>query len=98
MTELPRRQQNRIEPRTRDLDAALQLFAAQGYSGATMDAVRRGWGLTKPTLYSISRRKNRCSQAMMLGKRDRCWRSSTTRKPAGMVAICTPSPGAMPIR
>ena len=46
MTELPRRQLNRIARERAFLDAALQLFAANGYSGTTMDQVAEAAGLT----------------------------------------------------
>nr|MBP9183997.1 helix-turn-helix transcriptional regulator [Fuscovulum sp.] len=52
MTALPRRQQNRLNRERAILDAALKVFAATGYSGATMDAVAAEAGVTKPTLYS----------------------------------------------
>ena len=50
MTELPRRQQNRLNRERQILDAALKVFAGQGYSGTTMDAVAAEAGVTKPTL------------------------------------------------
>lgn len=70
MTALPRRQQNRLNRERAILDAALRVFAAQGYSGTTMDAVAAGAGVTKPTLYSYFPSKEVLFQAMMLGKRD----------------------------
>lgn len=70
MTTLPRRQQNRLNRERQILDAALKVFAAQGYSGTTMDAVAAEAGVTKPTLYSYFPSKESLFQAMMLGKRD----------------------------
>ena len=70
MTALPRRQLNRLNRERAILDAALKVFAAQGFSGATMDAVATEAGLTKPTLYSYFPSKDDLFQAMMLAKRD----------------------------
>jgi AcrR family transcriptional regulator len=70
MTTLPRRQQNRLNRERAILDAALKVFAATGYTGATMDAVAAKAGVTKPTLYSYYPSKESLFQAMMLGKRD----------------------------
>jgi AcrR family transcriptional regulator len=67
---LPRRQQNRLNRERAILDAALTVFAAQGYSGTTMDAVAAEAGVTKPTLYSYFQSKETLFQAMMLAKRD----------------------------
>lgn len=67
---LPRRQQNRLNRERAILDAALKVFAAQGYSGTTMDAVAAEAGVTKPTLYSYFPSKESLFQAMMLGQRD----------------------------
>jgi len=70
VTALPRRQQNRLNRERQILDAALKVFAGQGYSGTTMDAVAAEAGVTKPTLYSYFPSKESLFQAMMLGKRD----------------------------
>jgi len=70
MTQLPKREQNRLNRERAILDAALKVFAAQGYSGASMEAVAAGAGVTKPTLYSYFPSKESLFQAMMLGKRD----------------------------
>lgn len=70
MTALPRRQQNRLTRARAILDAALTVFAAQGYSGTTMDAVASEAGVTKPTLYSYFPSKEALFQAMLLAKRD----------------------------
>lgn len=65
-----RRQQNRLNRERAILDAALKVFAAQGYTGASMDAVAAEAGVTKPTLYSYFPSKESLFQEMMLGKRD----------------------------
>lgn len=70
MTALPRRQQNRLNRERAILDAALRVFAAMGYSGASMDGVAVEAGVTKPTLYAYFPSKERLFQAMMLEKRD----------------------------
>ena len=70
MTALPRRQLNRLNRERAILDAALKVFAAHGFSGATMDAVATEAGLTKPTLYSYFSSKDDLFQAMLLAKRD----------------------------
>lgn len=85
MTPLPRRQQNRLDRERRILDAALKVFAAQGYTGTTMDIVAAEAGLTKPTLYSYFPSKESLFQAMMLGKRDRMLDVFEHPSPEGMV-------------
>ena len=70
MSELPRRQLNRIARERAFLDAALQCFAANGYSGTTMDRVAEAAGLTKPTLYQYFPSKETLFARMMLEKRD----------------------------
>ena len=86
MTELPRRQQNRLNRERQILDAALKVFAGQGYSGTTMDAVAAEAGVTKPTLYSYFPSKESLFQAMMLGKRDLMLDVFDHPSPKGMVA------------
>jgi AcrR family transcriptional regulator len=86
MTALPRRQQNRLNRERAILDAALKVFAATGYSGATMDAVAAEAGVTKPTLYSYFPSKESLFQAMMLGKRDLMLDVFEHPLPQGMVA------------
>jgi TetR/AcrR family transcriptional regulator, mexJK operon transcriptional repressor len=70
MTTLPRRQLNRIARERALLDAALRCFAANGYSGTTMDQVAEAAGLTKPTLYQYFPSKEALFARMMLEKRD----------------------------
>ena len=86
MTAPPRRQQNRLNRERQILDAALTVFAAQGYSGTTMDAVAAEAGVTKPTLYSYFPSKESLFQAMMLGKRDLMLDVFAHPSPRGMVA------------
>ena len=83
---LPRRQQNRLNRERQILDAALSVFAAQGYSGTTMDAVAAEAGVTKPTLYSYFPSKDSLFQAMMLGQRDLMLDVFAHPSPQGMVA------------
>lgn len=70
MTALPRREQNRLAKEARILEAAQTVFASEGYSGATMDAVAIKAGLTKPTLYQYFTSKEALFAAMMSARRD----------------------------
>lgn len=70
MTQLPRRQQNRIANEKRILAAALQVFSQSGYSGASMDAVAAIAGLSKPTLYQYFDSKEQLFATLMAQKRD----------------------------
>jgi len=70
MTALPRRAQNRIDREKRILAAAQTVFASEGYSGATMDAVAAAADLTKPTLYQYFASKEALFAAMMAARRD----------------------------
>jgi TetR/AcrR family transcriptional repressor of mexJK operon len=70
MTAMPRREQNRLAREKRILDAALKVFSASGYSGASMDAVAVAAGLSKPTLYQYFDSKEQLFATMMLQKRD----------------------------
>ncbi|MGV8988479.1 MAG: TetR/AcrR family transcriptional regulator [Cypionkella sp.] len=70
MTELPRRQLNRIAKERRILDAALRVFSATGYAGALMDAIAAEADVSKPTLYQYFGSKEQLFAAMMLQKRD----------------------------
>jgi len=82
---MTRRAQNRLDRERRILDAALGVFAAMGYSGATMDAVATEAGLSKPTVYSYFPSKESLFSAMMLGKRDRMLDVFEHPSPEGMV-------------
>ena len=86
MTAPSRREQNRIDRERRILDAALKVFAEQGYSGTTMDAVASEAGLSKPTLYQYFDSKDALFQAMMLGKRDQMLTMFEHPSSQGMVA------------
>lgn len=70
MNQLPRRQMNRLINEKRILDAALKVFSASGYAGASMDAVAIAAGLSKPTLYQYFDSKEQLFSTMMLQKRD----------------------------
>ena len=85
MTELPRRQLNRIAKERRILDAALRVFSETGYSGTTMDALAAAAGLTKPTLYQYFDSKEQLFSAMMRQQRDLMLDVFTHPSPAGMV-------------
>jgi AcrR family transcriptional regulator len=70
MTQMPRRQLNRLINEKRILTAALKIFSESGYSGASMDAVAVAAGLSKPTLYQYFDSKEQLFATMMLQKRD----------------------------
>lgn len=86
MTDLPRRQLNRIAREKRILEAALTVFARLGYSGCSMDAVAAESGLSKPTLYQYFASKDALFAAMMTGKRDEMMDGLDHPSPRGMVA------------
>ncbi len=52
MTQIPVKKPSRIQTRNRRLilDAALEVFSTDGYGGATLDAIAKGAGLSKPNL------------------------------------------------
>jgi len=52
VTVKPRGRPTRDEVRDRILDAALEVFAAQGFAGATIDAIGQAAGFTKGAVYS----------------------------------------------
>lgn len=85
MTDLPRRQLNRIAKERRILDTALRVFSETGYSGTTMDALAAAAGLTKPTLYQYFASKEQLFSAMMLQQRDLMLDVFTNPSAAGMV-------------
>lgn len=70
MSDLPRRQMNRLIKKKRILAAALKVFSENGYSGASMDMVAATAGLSKPTLYQYFDSKEQLFATMMLQKRD----------------------------
>jgi TetR/AcrR family transcriptional regulator, mexJK operon transcriptional repressor len=53
------------------LDAALQIFASQGFSGTKMDQIAEAAGISKPTLYQYFPTKDGLFNAMMHRARDR---------------------------
>ncbi len=70
MTDLPRRQQNRLLREARILEAALQVFSQTGYSGAVMDDIAARAGLSKPTLYQYFPSKEALFTAILTQGRD----------------------------
>ncbi|MEX0283155.1 MAG: TetR/AcrR family transcriptional regulator [Paracoccaceae bacterium] len=70
MTAPSRREQNRLEKQARILDAALQVFARAGYSGASMDAIAAEAEVTKPTVYHYFPSKDDLFNAMMADRKD----------------------------
>jgi len=52
VTQIPVKKPSRIQTRNRRLilDAALEVFSTDGYGGATLDAIAKGAGLSKPNL------------------------------------------------
>jgi TetR/AcrR family transcriptional regulator len=52
VTQIPDKKPSRIQTRNRRLilDAALEVFSTDGYGGATLDAIAKGAGLSKPNL------------------------------------------------
>ena len=70
MNALSRRERNRVERRAKILDAALTVFSQEGYSGASMDAIAKAAGLTKPTLYHHFPSKDVLFKAMMTAPKD----------------------------
>jgi TetR/AcrR family transcriptional regulator, mexJK operon transcriptional repressor len=56
--------------RQRILDAALQVFAQEGYAGTSMDAIAAAAGVSKPTLYTYFGAKEQLFEAMMASGRD----------------------------
>ena len=70
MTEIPRRQFNKITKEKRILEAALVTFARLGYSAASMDAIATEAGVSKPTVYQYFPSKQALFTAMMASRRD----------------------------
>lgn len=86
MNTLPRRQQNKLEKQQRILTAARKVFAAEGYSGASMDLIADKAGLSKPTLYSYYATKAALFEAMLTAPRDAMLLAFEDDPGAGMVA------------
>ncbi|NEY91643.1 TetR/AcrR family transcriptional regulator [Tabrizicola oligotrophica] len=70
MTALPPRTRNRLAKERRILDSALKVFADQGYSGTSMDAIAALAGVSKPTLYQYFGSKEQLFGAIMAEQRD----------------------------
>lgn len=70
MTELSRRERNKIDTRKRILAAAIGVYARDGYTGATMDAIAAAANISKPTLYQYFRGKTELYQQMLLERCD----------------------------
>ncbi|OYU38811.1 MAG: TetR family transcriptional regulator [Pseudorhodobacter sp. PARRP1] len=70
MTAIPQRELNRIAKQRRILDAALSVFAAEGYSGTSMDAIAAKAAVSKPTLYQYFGTKEQLFTEIMLAERN----------------------------
>lgn len=70
MNTLAPRARNRLAKERRILDSALKVFADQGYSGTSMDAIAALAGVSKPTLYQYFGSKEQLFAAIMLEERD----------------------------
>ncbi len=70
MTSLAPRARNRMAKERRILDSALKVFANQGYSGASMDAIAALAGVSKPTLYQYFGSKEQLFATLMVEQRD----------------------------
>src|SRR5580693_8478922 len=55
----------RAEVRDRILDAALEVFAAEGFAGATIDAIGQAAGFTKGAVYSNFESKDELFLALL---------------------------------
>ncbi|MDO8984028.1 TetR/AcrR family transcriptional regulator [Cypionkella sp.] len=70
MTAIPQRELNRLAKQRRILDAALAVFAAEGYSGTSMDAIAAKAAVSKPTLYQYFGTKEQLFTEIMLAERN----------------------------
>lgn len=70
MTAIPQREINRLAKQRRILDAALSVFAAEGYSGTSMDAIALKAAVSKPTLYQYFGTKEQLFTEIMLAERN----------------------------
>lgn len=86
MREIPRRELNRLARKQQLLDAALVVFAREGYTGASMEAVAAQAGTSKPTLYKHYSSKEALFTAMMQARRDDMLLAIEPGDPAAMVA------------
>lgn len=85
MREIPRRELNRLARKQQLLDAALVVFAREGYTGASMEAVAAQAGTSKPTLYKHYPSKEALFTAMMRARRDDMLLTIEPGDPAAMV-------------
>lgn len=70
MTAIPQRELNRLAKQRRILEAALSVFAAEGYSGTSMDAIAAKAAVSKPTLYQYFGTKEQLFTEIMLAERN----------------------------
>ncbi len=70
MTAIPQRELNRLAKQRRILEAALSVFAAEGYSGTSMDAIAAKASVSKPTLYQYFGTKEQLFTEIMLAERN----------------------------
>ena len=61
----PRTRPTRVEVRDRILDAASKVFAAEGFAGATIDAIGQAAGFTKGAVYSNFESKDELFLALL---------------------------------
>ena len=61
----PRTRPTRVEVRERILDAASKVFAAEGFAGATIDAIGQAAGFTKGAVYSNFESKDELFLALL---------------------------------
>jgi AcrR family transcriptional regulator len=59
------------ERREQLLDAALELIAAEGYGGVSMEAVARACGVTKPVVYELFANAGELARALLKREEDR---------------------------
>ena len=86
MTQMPRRQSNRILRTRRILNAALGVFSQTGFAGTTMDAIAAAAGVSKPTLYQYFDSTEQLFTAMMVSRRDDMLMAFEHADPQDMVA------------
>lgn len=86
MTALPQRELNRLAKQHRILEAALSVFAAEGYSGTSMDAIAAKAGVSKPTLYQYFGTKEQLFTEIMLAERNQMLDAFDNPGSADMVA------------
>ena len=95
MTDLTRRQFNRLTKQRRIPDAALRVFAATGYSGASMEAIAAEAEVSKPTLYQSFGSKEQLLRRSGWKSATRCWACLITCRTV-WCGICTILSGPMP--